>query len=61
MTYFGQALLGNLPTSNNLQEVYRLTVDDVTKREAEEELTSSEPQLYVGEHILNKLNKTLNN
>ena len=66
MTYFGRALLESLATSKNFEEAFEITKTNISARETEEDLSSSHPQLHVGEEISEKLqtfpglfNKTL--
>ena len=55
MTYFGQALLESLPRSETVEEVFKTLSVNIAVRESEESLGSSNPQLYVGGDIAEKL------
>ena len=55
MTYFGQALLESLPGSDTVEEVFKALSAKVAARESEENLDSSNPQLFVGGDIEAKL------
>lgn len=51
MTYFGRALLDTLPMQEAIDDVYKLLVAEIAKRETAEDLSASEPQFYRGKHF----------
>ncbi|MEM6582456.1 MAG: C13 family peptidase [Pseudomonadota bacterium] len=58
LTYFGRALLESLDEANSFEEAYSHLQTKITSREAEEDLPASEPQLFVGDKIAQKLRET---
>ncbi|MEM1156302.1 MAG: C13 family peptidase [Pseudomonadota bacterium] len=58
LTYFGRALLESLDEASSFEEAYSLLQTKITSREAEEDLPASEPQLFVGDKVSQKLRQT---
>ena len=53
-TYFGEAIFkDNMTASKNIITAFEDAIEIVNKREAQEALESSEPQLWIGENIRN--------
>lgn len=57
LTYFGRALLESLGETDSFGEAYSQLQKKIISREAEEQLPASEPQLFMGENIVEKLNQ----
>jgi hypothetical protein len=56
LTYFGEALLrDSVPSTKSLQEAFKKASDLIQRRESAEHKTHSNPQIYVGERIREKL------
>jgi Peptidase C13 family len=56
LTYFGEALLkDSIPTTPTLEEAFKKAADLIQHRETAEHLEHSNPQLYVGSAIRQKL------
>jgi hypothetical protein len=56
LTYFGEALLkDSIPTTPTLEEAFKKAADLIRRRETAEHLEHSNPQLYVGSAIRQKL------
>ena len=56
LTYFGEAFLkDSIPTTASLEEAFKKAADLIQHREAAEHLEHSNPQLYVGPAIREKL------
>jgi Peptidase C13 family len=56
LTYFGEALFHDaLPSSTSLLDAFTRTQRIIAKREEEEGLDPSQPQLYIGERMRTKL------
>lgn len=56
LTYFGEALLKDaLPTTPSLEQAFKKAADLIQKRETAEHLEHSNPQIYVGPAIREKL------
>ena len=56
LTYFGEALFREaLPASSSLLDAFTRTQRIIAKREEEEGLDPSQPQIYIGEQMRTKL------
>jgi hypothetical protein len=56
LTYFGEAFLkDSIPTTHTLEEAFKKATDLIQKRETAEKLEHSNPQLFVGSAIRQKL------
>jgi hypothetical protein len=56
LTYFGEAFLkDSVPTTASLEEAFKKAADLIQRRETAEHLEHSNPQLYVGSAIREKL------
>ena len=56
LTYFGEAFLkDSVPTTASLEQAFKKAADLIQKRETAEHLEHSNPQLYVGPAIREKL------
>ena len=55
LTYFGRALLDSLPRGEDARQVFEHLSREVARREAEEDLTGSQPQFFLGPDMAQKL------
>lgn len=55
MTYFGQALLESLSMSQSFGEAFDKLKIKISARETAEDISTSDPQLFVGDAISKRL------